>query len=175
VNVEVRDARDLLGHMEWADSLMWQSIRALPATAEDAGLLDRLYHVHSVQWAYLQITRGEAVQVAERAALPDLRSIHDWAATGHRELADFSRRLDGAALERPLAFPWMEEVARRYGSAHAATVAESIVQIAMHTTHHRGQVAMQIRAHGGVPAVMDFIAWVWMGKPSGTMGGAATS
>jgi len=46
-----------------------------------------------------------------------------------------------------------------------ATHAESVVQVAMHTTYHRGQVATQIRALGGEPPLTDFVVWIWLGKP----------
>ena len=35
----------------------------------------------------------------------------------------------------------------------------------MHSTYHRGQVNVRLRELGGEPQLVDFIAWVWEGKP----------
>jgi uncharacterized damage-inducible protein DinB len=31
--------------------------------------------------------------------------------------------------------------------------------------YHRGQVNTRIREVGGEPAAVDFINWIWLGKP----------
>ena len=39
------------------------------------------------------------------------------------------------------------------------------MQVALHSTYHRGQINARIRELGGEPPLTDFIAWVWAGKP----------
>jgi uncharacterized damage-inducible protein DinB len=160
------EARSLLLHMEWADGLTWGALLGLPASRHDPGLLDRLYHLHSVQWAYLQIWRGEPLQIPERASFGDLPSLNLRARAYYRELSPFVEALQDAELERTVEFPWAEQVAKRYGSAAPATLSECILQVALHTVHHRGQVATRIRELGGEPPPLDFIAWLWMGRPA---------
>jgi uncharacterized damage-inducible protein DinB len=45
------------------------------------------------------------------------------------------------------------------------TVAETMLQVAMHTTYHRGQLNKRLRELGGEPPLIDFIVWIWLGKP----------
>ena len=56
--------------------------------------------------------------------------------------------------------------APRLGSAGPATVAECLLQLALHSAHHRGQVAAWLREAGGEPPLTDFIAWIWTGRPA---------
>lgn len=44
------------------------------------------------------------------------------------------------------------------------SMAETMVQVSMQSTHHRGQVASHLRGLGITPPLTDFIAWVWLGK-----------
>ena len=52
-----------------------------------------------------------------------------------------------------------------FGSAAPATLAETILQVAMHTAYHRGQIATRLRELGGEPQITDFIMWIWMRRP----------
>jgi uncharacterized damage-inducible protein DinB len=36
----------------------------------------------------------------------------------------------------------------------------------MHTVYHRGQVNARVRALGGEPPLVDYIAWLWLGRPA---------
>jgi len=38
--------------------------------------------------------------------------------------------------------------------------------VASHSTYHRGQIATRIREIGGEPPLVDFLYWVWSGKPA---------
>jgi uncharacterized damage-inducible protein DinB len=39
-------------------------------------------------------------------------------------------------------------------------VRDALMQVAMHSEHHRAQIAMRLRALGGAPPVTDYIIWV---------------
>ncbi len=60
---------------------------------------------------------------------------------------------------------------QRFGKAEPATWPESVLQVAMHTVYHRGQVARRLRELGAEPPLSDFIAWVWMDRPEADWGG----
>jgi len=47
-----------------------------------------------------------------------------------------------------------------------ASLAETLFQVPAHSTYHRGQVNALIRNAGGEPPLVDFIVWVWLGKPT---------
>jgi uncharacterized damage-inducible protein DinB len=163
--MESRDTESLLKHMEWADAQTWNAVRCLPKGARDARVLGLLYHLHTVQWVYLQVWRGQPPSVPEAGRFPDLAALADWALPYYAELRAFARGLDADRLSREIALPWAAEIAKRYGSAAPATLSEMVLQVVLHTTYHRAQVATRIRELGGSPGVTDFIAWVWRQRP----------
>jgi uncharacterized damage-inducible protein DinB len=158
--------QDLLRHMEWADALIWEAVLRAPDLGDGSNIRGRLHHFHTTQWAYLQLWRDESLRLRELSSFPDLGSLCRWARGYYRELAAFSETLSAPALQRTVEFPWAEHLKDRFGSIGPATLGETILQIAHHTTHHRGQVATVLRAGGGEPPMMDFIAWVWMRRPA---------
>lgn len=158
--------RGLVKHMEWADALVWRSVLALPETDSDVRVRECLHHLHVVQWAYLHIWRGEQPNIPELSSFADLRSMHVWAREYYGQALVYLDNLEAETLERQVQFPWAEQLVERYGGVRAATLAETIFQITSHTTYHRGQVNMRLRELGGEPPLTDFIAWIWMGKPS---------
>jgi uncharacterized damage-inducible protein DinB len=44
-------------------------------------------------------------------------------------------------------------------------MAETARQVAMHSMHHRGQVNARLRELGAEPPLVDYIAWIWRGRP----------
>lgn len=159
-----REIEHLVEHMEWADAATWNAVLQVPGAAGDAGLLERLYHLHTVQSAYLQIWRGEAIAVPDPRTFPDLQALGGWGKACHSQLRAFVQELDAALLSRPIE-PWSAEIVKRFGSVAPMTVVDTVLQVVLHTTYHRGQVATRIRELGGVPPLTDFIAWVWQNRP----------
>jgi uncharacterized damage-inducible protein DinB len=151
--------------MEWADALVWRSVLSLPQAHSDTRMRECLYHVHVVQWAYLQIWRDEPIDVPDAPSFEDLRAIHAWGHEYYGQALEYLDSLEAAALERQIEFPWAEQLVERFGSPKPATLGETIFQITSHTTYHRGQVNTRLRELGGEPPLADFIAWIWLGKP----------
>ena len=159
------DARALFKHMEWADAAVWNAVHATRAALTDEVLRARLHHVHVVQRVYLQMWQGDPHEARELSSFSSLADVHAWARDYYASLATFAGTLETSALDHPVAFPWSDELVKWFGEARPATLQETILQVAMHTTHHRGQLTTMIRELGGTPPLVDFIAWVWMGKP----------
>jgi uncharacterized damage-inducible protein DinB len=156
----------LLRHMEWADATVWRAVLGLTAAQQDARLLERLHHLHTVQWVYLQLWRGEPINVPEPSSFVDLAAVATWARPYYSELRSFADPLDQDALARAVEFPWAAELVKRFGSAGPATLGETILQVILHSTYHRGQIATRLRELGGEPPLTDFIAWAWKGRPA---------
>ena len=157
--------RDLFRQMEWADALVWSVVLKHSVLLEDDTLRDRLYHLHLVQRAFLHIWRGEtlAFQGTEQ-----LRGNHlaAWGRAYHASVAPFVESLIDAHLDTTVNLPWASEVMARLGTkVPAPSLAETLVQVPMHSAYHRGQVNSRIRELGPVPPLTDFIAWVWSDKP----------
>jgi uncharacterized damage-inducible protein DinB len=47
----------------------------------------------------------------------------------------------------------------------STTIGETILQVALHSIYHRGQVNARLRALGQEPPLVDYIAWIWLGRP----------
>jgi uncharacterized damage-inducible protein DinB len=166
--VRLAECRALLGHAEWADALVWKSVLALPH--EDAELHAKLHHLHAVQWAYLHIWREEAIRPREPGSFATLRTLGGWAREYYRELPACLGGLDEDDVSRDVRFPWADKLVQRFGHARPATWAESVLQVALHSSYHRGQVALRLRAIGAEPPLTDFVAWIWMASPAADWG-----
>jgi uncharacterized damage-inducible protein DinB len=160
------DFDNLVKHMEWADALTWKAVMARPDAQQDLRLLDLLYHLHVVQWLYLQFFRGEPISVPERSSFPDVAAVASWARPYYPQLHAWAQSLAPGQLSRIVEFPWAAEVAKRYGSSGPVTLGESLLQVLLHSTYHRGQIATRIRELGGEPPLTDFIAWAWKERPN---------
>lgn len=160
-----REFRDLLTHMEWADAQSWRAVRSLPAAQSDERLKWLTHHIHLVQSIYLQAWRGDPFQLTELSTYADLAAIETWARPFYPLAAAFAEAVDESMLRRPLEFPWSAMIAEKFGKVLPATLSESAWQVFSHTTYHRGQLAVRIRELGGEPPLVDFLYWVWAGKP----------
>ena len=166
--MDIGELRALLGHAEWADALVWRTVAALGR--EDDDLRAALHHLHMVQWAYLHVWRAQSVKPRELGTFPTLLAIRGWAREYYRELPSYLAGVAETAVGAPVRFPWADRLVQRFGKARTATWAESVLQVAMHSVHHRGQVARRLRELGSEPPLLDFIAWIWTDRPPADWG-----
>jgi uncharacterized damage-inducible protein DinB len=164
--MQVSEYQSLIRQMEWADALIWRSVLNVPSLELDAPMRERLYHFHSTQWAYGQLMRGMPLDIPALSTFSTLRLIGLWARQFYREVSAHFDGLSEADLSLSVEFPWAAQLAKRFGSVGPATVGDSILQLALHTSYHRGQVALRLREAGGEPPLTDFIAWIWMERPA---------
>jgi uncharacterized damage-inducible protein DinB len=160
------DLKDLFRHMRWADAEVWRAVLAAPAARTDETLRKLLLHLHVVQRAFLDVWEGRPLTFPDVSEFPDVAQIQAWASPYCASATQFLDTLDSEALARPVVMPWAEEFARQLGiPPRAPTLAETIFQVTSHSTYHRGQVNSRLRAVGGEPPLVDYIAWVWFGRP----------
>ena len=144
---------------------MWGAVVACEAARTDGKLRERLYHLHVVQCAFLRAWRGEP-RDAPYPTFENTLSLGTWARSDHGEALASVESLNDEAVSQPMPLPWAESVAKRLGRSPATTtVAETMLQVSLHSAHHRGQVATHLREIGGVPPLVDYVAWVWFGRP----------
>ena len=159
------DLRDLAAHMEWADAQAWAAALSKAEAGEDHALRAKLSHTHGVQRAFLCVWRGVTV-VRPPAEPPDLRTTLAAARSYYEDLARFLDALDDAELARTVVLPWSSGFTEYLGrEPSATTLAETLTQVAMHSTYHRGQVNTRLRELGVEPALTDYVAWLWFGRP----------
>jgi len=155
-------------HMAWADATVWGAVFAVPqAVAADARISDTLHHIHLVQHIFLQAWRGEPFTVRERREFNSLDEIAAWGREADRGVVAFIEAASLEELEREFRMPWaahFEQASNQPAGAH--TLGESALQVFLHTQHHRGQVCTRLRDAGVTPPNVDFIVWLWSGRPS---------
>jgi len=166
--MDLTDCKALLGHAEWADALVWTAV--LAHGQEDTELLAKLHHLHLVQWAYLHVWLGQAAKPRELSIFPTLFSIRSWAREYYRELPSHLAALSAVRVTEQVRFPWADRLVQRFGKAQPATWGESVLQVAMHSSYHRGQVARRLRELGAESPLSDFIVWIWMDQPEADWG-----
>ena len=164
--MDAREFRDLLTHMEWADARTWQSARAVPAAHTDDRLKWLFHHIHLVHSVYLQAWRGDPFHVTELSSYADLPAIETWARPFYSKATAFAASVGEDKFAQPIDFPWNDLIVKEFGVVRPATLAESAWQVFSHTTYHRGQIATRVREIGGTPPTVDYLAWVWGGRPA---------
>ena len=158
---------ELTRHMEWADATVWRSVLAHDGARTDERLRNLLTHLHLVQRLFLMVWRDESMlplkSFSQFDALTDLQSR---AASYYPDLRQFLASLDAVGLTRQIRMPFVAEQEKKLGTTFPSpTLAETIMQVTSHSTYHRGQVNARLREVGGVPPLVDYIAWIWFGRP----------
>jgi uncharacterized damage-inducible protein DinB len=145
--------RSLIAHQQWADSQLLSSVRSHPDAIEDAELRKTLHHMLVTMRAFLSLFLNRPFDVPlEMRAPASFEELTERFREAHAEETEFTGKLEGADLERVLPMPWIEGA--------RPTVAEALMQVVMHSQHHRGQVASRLRVLGGSPPMVDYIIWV---------------
>lgn len=171
----MRDSQlfELLQHCEWADATMWKSVLASEEVlADDQGdkVVGWMHHIHLVQHAFHCVWSGATLDL-ENLPKPedheDLASMAAWGRGYHRALQDYVVECDEVDLARQLTFPWAAQMEAAWQHPlQPVTLQQSAHQVAMHSAHHRAQVASRLRALGGEPPPIDYIIWLWRDRPA---------
>jgi uncharacterized damage-inducible protein DinB len=163
----IETLRELFRHMEWADATVWQAVATLNSLPPDTRLRDRLLHIHTVQRAFLLVWTGRPVVFPKRDDFSDLGALQRWTQPYYEETKRFLGNDAASRLQEGLALPWVQQFEKRTGRSFATpTLAETIFQVTSHSTYHRGQVNTRLRELGVEPPLVDYIAWLWFGKPA---------
>ncbi|HEX8456213.1 MAG TPA: DinB family protein [Pyrinomonadaceae bacterium] len=162
---DIDGLRELSQHMQWADALVWTAALSSSEAADDLALRGKLFHMQMVQRAFLSVWNAGTF-TPPPSEPPRLHATLKSARDYYADLAAFFSAPGADDLERPVALPWAGGFARRLGLEPATpTLAETILQVVMHSTYHRGQVNTRLRELGIEPPLTDYIAWIWFGRP----------
>jgi uncharacterized damage-inducible protein DinB len=155
--------RDLYQHMEWADSTVWRAVVASEGASADRRVRELLAHLHMTQRAFLDTWRRQPLQYRDKSSFADAREVLRYARDYYAALGSHIDSVRDDALEQPMVMPWAE---RFRPGAEPTTLRETLLQVPLHSTYHRGQVNTRIREVGGQPPLVDYIAWIWQGRPA---------
>jgi uncharacterized damage-inducible protein DinB len=154
--------QSLFAHQEWADAIVW---RAVLHAADDQLLREKLYHIHMTQHGFLAVWTSAPFEY--RPEIPPRDALYAYARSVHDQLRAFTATIDESALDMPVTLPWAPMFTRAAGREPAQTTyAETLQQLVMHSTYHRGQVNLRLRELATEPPLVDYIAWLWLGRPA---------
>ncbi|MBI4472433.1 MAG: DinB family protein [Acidobacteria bacterium] len=158
--------KDLYQHMEWADATVWTAVLASGSAQSDQKLRDYFYHLHLVQRAFLRVWRNEPRETPY-PTFNDATSLMSWGRSYYIEAVAHLENLTDDQIADAMPLPWAAMVEQRLGRAPETTsVGETALQVALHSQYHRGQINARLREVGGEPPLVDYIAWVWLGRPA---------
>lgn len=158
----------LFEHMEWADALVWRSVLSNSLAENDSTIRERLLHIHVVQHGFLHVWREQALpELPKPSDFPETTRLAAWGREYHQTAAAFVAALDEALLDGSLSIPWADQLAVRLARPPSpVTLGQTMLQVASHSSHHRGQINVRLRELGCEPPLIDFITWLWLGTPS---------
>jgi uncharacterized damage-inducible protein DinB len=149
---------DLAAHSEWANGVFFHAWGKSPARDHEE-MRQRVGHILGVQQGFLSIFRGEAAGGPPGGPPPSFADLKSRAVNGHRDVRAFVATLTADGLARTVQIPWFPD------PPCILSIADALVQVAMHTQHHRGQCMTRLKDFGGEPKNVDWIIWLWRKKP----------
>ena len=159
---------ELIRHMQWADASVWRAVLAHEGAGSDPRLRDLLTHLHLVQQLFLLVWRGDAVETELKSfkEFGELGELQRRAISYYPDVTRFVETLDPSSLSRGVVMPFVAQYEKQLGRTFGVpTLVETIFQVTSHSTYHRGQVNARLREIGGEPPLVDYIAWIWFGRP----------
>jgi uncharacterized damage-inducible protein DinB len=130
---------------------VWANRETLHSLEKSAPPKSLKWLAHIIGAEYLWLARLRRRQ----EALPVWPEL-DLGACGDR-LDELSRLWPQYLDEAPDAFTQTIPYTNSKGEAWTNTVEEILIHIVIHSAYHRGQIASDVRANGGVPAYTDYI------------------
>jgi uncharacterized damage-inducible protein DinB len=145
--------RELLAHQAWADATILAAVRSHMPASEDAELRKTLHHIIGVQRAFLAVFLQRPFHLAREMQAPaNLDEMETLFRQTHAEEIAFAGQVQEAAIAQVVEIPMLAKI--------RPTLGETMMQVVMHSQHHRGQVAARLRALGATPPTVDWIIWL---------------
>ena len=150
--------RELMAHAEWANAVFFHAWNRSPARDHEE-MRRRVGHIVGVQDGFLTVLRGGTPSFPPEGPPPTHDELKSRAVASHAGLRTFAAGLNDADLARIVRIPWFPD------PPCMISVGQALVQVAMHTQHHRGQCMTRLKDFGGEPKNVDWIIWLWRQKP----------
>jgi uncharacterized damage-inducible protein DinB len=158
--IMIQQFKDLMFYQEWADAVFLKIWERTPNAIDDSEMLKRWEHVVLVQNAFHDVLRNNETQLPKSdRPLPGLVELKTFCKNNHEQLKKLISELNQSDLERAVEIRWFPD------RPAVLTPAEALMQVLLHTQHHRAQNLTRLQALGGKRIVIDWISWIWKGKP----------
>lgn len=145
--------QSLFAHQAWADAAILKAVREQDGAFADEEIRKLLHHIATVQRFFLSRFTGDPFDMEQAQKAPaTMEEMEKRFDEAHRGGIDYAGRLNEAELDRTIDFPRAPEF-------HPA-IRDALMQVVMHSEHHRAQCAARLRALGAKPPATDYILWV---------------
>jgi len=142
--------QDLISHMRWADGRIAEGLRGMPgAPANTRRLFAHVAAAEHLWWARIQ---NEKPRVAVWPAL-DVDEAASLAAECATRFAELLSRGTEASLGLVIQYR------NSAGVDYQNTIRDIVTHVAMHGSHHRGQILRELRGAGLEPPYVDYIGY----------------
>lgn len=144
----------LLAHNAWADERVLAALRRAQEQGHDvARALGLLAHVVAAESIWLARIDGRTPPVAVWPTL-SLDQCEQLARETHAGLLALGNALATGGADRVVHYR------NSAGTAFESAVDDMLLQVALHGSYHRGQIALLLRDGGAEPSATDYIAFV---------------
>ena len=148
----VDDVRDLFSYTEWANEEIIAALRAL-TDEQRASVRDTLAHIIMAEWVWLRRWKGESPAGEPAWCGGELDELVENLRAVEAERREYVDSLTDEKLQGELAYRSVK------GDPFTTRLVYQLQHLANHSTYHRGQAAMKIRAMGVQPPTTDLIFW----------------
>ncbi len=115
---------------------------------------DSLVHIMISQWAWLERWNGrEIVDFPDVASFTDVASIRDRWQLIYADMRELLAAFDDDQLAADFNYRG------RDGREGSSLLWVQLMQVANHSTYHRGEVAALLTSFGASPGELDFLVW----------------
>lgn len=160
--INLDSLRALLKYSDWANGALLGAAAPLTVAQLDqpfdmgvGSLRKTLIHLYNGEYVWLNRWRGRAETKWPSEDEPaEPGELHERFRACWRERDAFIATTGEADLARVINYRDSK------GSMYLATLADMMLQMFVHSTHHRAQAVNMIRRVGGTPPDLDYMYWV---------------
>lgn len=150
----------LIEHMNWADNTHWKMFNSDEKYLQDKLLFEKLFHIHFVQLAFLNIVTNTIGKKTPNWFYPE---IFIWNGNHNRDkLLDFVKNLGESDLEERFMIPWFRDAVDGF------PLSDCLNQVAMHSHYHRASKRNPFQGTWRNTTMTDFIWWAFQSKKDKT-------
>lgn len=144
----------MFDHMAWADARVIAALEAAPAGGDTAGVFRLLGHLVAAERVWLLRLRGDMQQDCPIWPEWPMDRIRATATENAQAYREFVAQLTDDDATRVV------EYRNSQGVKFRNTAIDILMQVALHGSYHRGQIAMAVRKGGAAPVNTDYITYV---------------
>jgi uncharacterized damage-inducible protein DinB len=156
--MHAKDFLRMFAYDQWANRECLAAMKDAGSVSADT--IGRMAHILSAQKLWLQriLKQPQSMPVWPSSAMEDCTALADEMSSAWRNyLTQLATQLPPGSLDDKV------EYRNSNGEPWSNRLEDILTHVLLHSTYHRGQIALQMRASGMTPAYTDFIHAVRQG------------